>query len=84
MLVAKLLMNLASGVVYGAKEPHMAAANPFIAENKGAMHMLYHELEVSLSVAQCAACVGLRVVCLPSCMPVADALRGCTLLCCCT
>ena len=46
VLVAKLLMNLASGVMYGAKEQHMMAANPFIAENKGAMHVLYHELEV--------------------------------------
>jgi hypothetical protein len=47
VLVAKLLMNLASGVLYGAKEQHMVMANPFIVENKGSMLVLFHELEVS-------------------------------------
>ena len=43
-LVSICIQNLANGVEFGAKHPHLVGMNPFLARNRGAMQRCVREL----------------------------------------
>lgn len=51
VLVTKLLQNLASGVLFGAKEPYMTAANAFVVDNLEVLTGFYRRLSEVPAIA---------------------------------